>query len=105
MYDDYCDCYRGNPGVVARGFLGRKVVPDVLQEDGCLQYEPSIDVETNMEVQGETRPNTVVVVEKWESLEALEAHLVAPHMVAYRAKVKDLVNSVAIQVLEPATAG
>jgi len=58
-----------------------------------------------MEVQGETRPNTVVVVEKWESLEALEAHLVAPHMVAYRAKVKDLVNSVAIQVLEPATAG
>jgi quinol monooxygenase YgiN len=83
----------------------RKVVPDVLQEDGCLQYEPSIDVETNMEVQGETRPNTVVVVEKWESLEALEAHLVAPHMVAYRAKVKDLVNSVAIQVLEPATAG
>jgi quinol monooxygenase YgiN len=84
-------------------FLGafQQLVPEVVEEDGCLEYRPTIDVETNIPAQGGTRLNTVTVVEKWESLEALEAHLVAPHMVAYRAKVKELVKSVSIQVLEP----
>ena len=45
----------------------------------------------------------MTVVEKWESLDALNAHLVAPHMLSYREKVKVLVKGVSIQVLEPAT--
>jgi quinol monooxygenase YgiN len=43
----------------------------------------------------------VVVVEKWASLAALEAHLAAPHMVAYRTAVKDYVVETDLQVLEP----
>ncbi|HRX81554.1 MAG TPA: antibiotic biosynthesis monooxygenase [Pirellulaceae bacterium] len=49
------------------------------------------------------RTNVVTVVEKWESLATLKAHLVAPHMVSYRETVKHLVKNVSIQVLEPAT--
>jgi len=43
----------------------------------------------------------VTIVEKWESLEALQAHVVAPHMAAYRERVKDFVVRVSLQVLEP----
>ena len=44
----------------------------------------------------------VVVIEKWASLAALEKHLAAAHMLKYREKVKHLVQSVQLQVLEPA---
>lgn len=77
-------------------------VPHVLAEDGCLEYGPAIDLETTLPAQDDPRENTVVVVEKWDSIEALEAHLIAPHMLAYRAQVKDMVQKVQLQVLEPA---
>ena len=35
-------------------------------------------------------------------LDHLEAHLIAPHMLAYRARVKEMIAGVSIQVLEPA---
>lgn len=77
------------------------VTPAVRAEDGCLEYGPTLDVETSIPAQGDVRPNTVTIVEKWESLEALEAHLVAAHMVEYRGKVKELVQNVSLQVLQP----
>ena len=43
-----------------------------------------------------------LVIEKWESVEALKKHLEAPHMVRYRRTVKDMVTGVSIRVLEPA---
>ena len=43
----------------------------------------------------------MTVVEKWETLDALYEHLKAPHMTEYRAKVKDYVRGVELQVLEP----
>jgi quinol monooxygenase YgiN len=48
------------------------------------------------------RENVVTVIEKWERVDALHAHLKAPHMVRYRERVKDLVVSISIRVLEPA---
>jgi quinol monooxygenase YgiN len=79
-----------------------QVVPEVRAEQGCLEYGPTIDVETQIPAQPDVRPNVVTVVEKWESLRALEAHLIAPHMIEYRKRVKDLVKGVTIHVLEPA---
>lgn len=77
-------------------------IPAVLEEYGCIEYGPAVDVETTIPAQGEVRPNVVMVIEKWASIEALEAHLIAPHMLAYREKVKDLVRGVTLNVLEPA---
>ena len=79
-----------------------KVVPLVRAEQGCLEYGPTVDVHADIAAQPALRPNVVTVVEKWESLEALKAHLVAPHMTDYRARVKDLVRGATIHVLEPA---
>jgi quinol monooxygenase YgiN len=78
------------------------LVPKVLQEKGCLEYGPMTDLPTPIAAQGPVRESVVVVVEKWESLEALTAHLSAPHMLAYRAAVKDLVAKVGLQILGPA---
>ncbi|MEC8554823.1 MAG: putative quinol monooxygenase [Planctomycetota bacterium] len=78
------------------------LVPLVEDEEGCLEYGPMVDVETSIDAQIDLRPDVVTVLEKWEDLEALEVHLVAPHMMEYRAKVRDLVRSVSLQVIESA---
>lgn len=79
-----------------------RVVPLVRDEEGCLDYGPTVDVETNLDAQPPVRQNVVTVVERWESLEHLEAHLVAPHMLEYRGRVKELVSKATLQILEPA---
>lgn len=81
----------------------RANIPAVKAEDGCIEYVPTVDVPTSISAQGPARDNVVTVVEKWADTEALEAHLIAPHMITYRAKVKDLVTRVSLQVLEPAS--
>lgn len=77
-------------------------VPAVRAEEGCIEYVPAVDLQTSIAAQGTARENVVTVVEKWADTEALEAHLIAPHMVTYRNRVKDMVQHVALQVLEPA---
>jgi quinol monooxygenase YgiN len=80
----------------------RKVVPHVLKEEGCLEYGPTVDVATDIAAQLPGRPDAVTIVEKWESLEHLKQHLVAPHMQEYRPRVKDLIVRSTLVVLEPA---
>lgn len=79
------------------------LVPKVLEEKGCITYGPTIDVDANLgDVQEGPRDNTVTVVEAWETVEDLQAHLVAPHMDEYREQVKDMVIDLKVQVLAPA---
>ncbi len=78
-----------------------KVVPLVLEEEGCIEYGPTVDALTEIGKQN-TDNDRVTIVEKWESLKMLNAHLVAPHMEAYRPKVKDYVASSELRVLESA---
>lgn len=78
------------------------VTPQVRAEAGCIEYGAAVDVPTPIPVQAAVRPDVVVVVEKWESLAHLQAHLKAPHMAEYRARVAGLVKGVSLQVLEPA---
>jgi quinol monooxygenase YgiN len=79
----------------------KKNVPNVKAEKGCIEYGPTMDVKTEIKAQIPLRENVVTIVEKWESLVALQAHLVAPHMAEYRGKVKDFVVGTTLQVLEP----
>lgn len=79
-----------------------RVVAPVLAEDGCLAYGPAVDTVSGIPVQGPQRPDVVVVIEQWRDLAALKAHLAAPHMATYRERVKDLVQGVQLQVLQPA---
>lgn len=76
-------------------------VPRVKAEEGCLAYEPTVDVDSGLPVQSEIRQNTVTLVEAWASLDALHAHLQSSHMATYREAVKDYVKNVRLQVLKP----
>ena len=77
-------------------------VPNVLSEDGCIEYGAAVDAVTDIHVQPPVRPDVVVVVEKWRDLAALKAHSAAPHMAAYRLAAKDFIKGVSLQVLDPA---
>lgn len=78
-----------------------KLVPLVLEEAGCIEYGPAIDAKTDIDAQHVKGPDTVTVVEKWESLDHLNAHLVAPHMAAYRESVKTMVTGATLHILQP----
>lgn len=79
----------------------RALVPRVTAEDGCIEYGPTVDVATTIAAQLPVRGDVVTIVERWRDLPALEAHLVAPHMQTYRAKVKPMVVGTQLQILEP----
>lgn len=78
-----------------------KNVPNVRAESGCVEYGPTVDAKTDVKAQIPLRENVVTIVEKWESLQALHAHLVAPHMATYRERVKDYVVGATLQILDP----
>lgn len=79
-----------------------KLVPLVRAEEGCVEYGAAIDVPTAIPVQSPVRDDVVMVVEKWTTLDALNAHLAAPHMAEYRQRVAGLVRKVGLQILQPA---
>ena len=74
-------------------------VPNVLAEDGCIEYGATIDADGFGQFQSRFGEDTMVVVEKWASKEALMAHAAAPHMADYAAKTKDLLAERKIHIL------
>jgi len=88
------------PGVRARVLeMFNANVPAVLAEEGCIAYEATIDTENAGPMQAAFGPDTFVVIEKWESMEALGAHARAPHMKEYGAKTKDMLADRKIHIL------
>lgn len=76
--------------------------PAVLAEEGCIEYTATVDAAGMPASRGTFGPDTFVVVEKWATLAALQAHAAAPHMAAYGAKTKEWTENRVIHVLEPA---
>src|ERR1700684_3261253 len=67
----------------------RANVPNVHAEKGCIEYAGHIDAATVGPFQTAYGPDSLVVLESWESPEALRAHVAAPHMKTYSEKTKD----------------
>ena len=80
----------------------RANMPAVRAEKGCIEYGPAVDADGVGGFQAKFGADTFVVIEKWDSLEALKAHAAAPHMAAYAAKTKEMIQSRVIHVLTPA---
>ncbi len=82
--------------------LLKGVAATVRQEKGCIQYVPTVDLEAGALPQSLDK-NMVVLLEKWESMEALQNHLATPHMAAYFKKEKPLLaQPPVIKVLQEA---
>jgi quinol monooxygenase YgiN len=76
-------------------------VPAVKAEQGCIEYGAAVDFEEGPRFQTKFGPDTLLVIEKWASMDALKAHAGAPHMAAYAAKTKDMIASRTIHILTP----
>lgn len=50
--------------------LSREMVEKTVQENGCIKYELFQDVKD---------PNTLIIIEEWESQEALNNHMASEH--------------------------
>jgi len=85
---------------ILQAFRGN--VPNVHAEQGCIEYGAAVDADPALPFQTNWGPETFVVIEKWDSLEALKAHAAAPHMKDYGAKTKELIASRVIHIMSPA---
>jgi quinol monooxygenase YgiN len=79
----------------------RANVPAVHAEKGCIEYGAAVDADNALPIQTKWGPDTFLVIEKWDSMEALKAHAAAPHMAAYGAKTRDMITSRVIHILSP----
>ena len=77
----------------------KKITPTVLQEQGCYGYQLLVDAHVDVSYQSKDS-DLIVMLEKWESIEHLNAHLQTAHMQAYQLEVKEHVADVKIRILE-----
>lgn len=76
-------------------------VPNVLAEDGCIQYTLTTDTDSGIDIQAKD-PDILTVIEKWASKEALQMHLAAPHMEQYRKDTEGMTEGLDLRILEDA---
>ncbi len=81
----------------------RANVPAVKAEAGCIEYGAAVDADDALPFQTSYGSDTFVVVEKWESMEALAAHAASEHMLAYGKKTREMLANRVIHILQPAS--
>ena len=76
------------------------VVPTVRAENGCQMYTLLKDAETDWDKPQRFGERTLWMIEKWDSIEALKAHIDAPHMKAFGPTVRGMRSSGTFHVLQ-----
>lgn len=70
----------------------RKVVAETNREKGCIFYQMHLNI-------GD--PTKLVVVERWESRDALSRHMETPHLKAWREAGKEFVAARKVEIITP----
>lgn len=71
----------------------------VLEEEGCHKYQALVDHQAQVPWK-QNLPDSIFMLEYWQSLRHLEQHQQQPHMEAHRERIKDDVLDVKIFVME-----
>jgi quinol monooxygenase YgiN len=82
-----------------RGTLSGVHSTVVRLEQGCVPYDPVIDIEGGPETLTRIEPDAFMVIEQWASRDAAEAHAASAHMAAYSGRVKEILLSRVIYAL------
>ena len=80
--------------------LAKANIPTVRAEKGCISYDLNSDC-TEGPAAANAKANVLTFVECWESVEALQAHLAAPHMKVFVEKVRPLREGSSLKVVTP----
>jgi quinol monooxygenase YgiN len=84
-------------GAEAEALIAGTLIPPTHAEDGCITFALHRDL---------ADPDRLVLVERWSSREALDRHLAADHLAAFRAAVASLSAAPAqVVLLEAIPAG
>ncbi len=78
--------------------VARELAGTVRREAGCAGYEFTTDIRSPLAIQEPVQENRVTLIEKWESLEALAAHLNTPHMKEAGPRMDALREGITIRV-------
>ncbi|MEQ4532282.1 MAG: putative quinol monooxygenase [Mixta sp.] len=78
------------------------LTPTVLAEEGCHKYQALVDHQAQVPWK-QNLPNSIFMLEYWETLRHLEQHQQQPHMEAHRERIKDDVLDVKIFLMENPT--
>ncbi|OTG65992.1 putative quinol monooxygenase [Acinetobacter silvestris] len=76
-----------------------RVMGIVRKEQGCHGYELYVDSQIDSQMQTKV-PYSIVMYEKWETIQHLEEHMQTTHMLAHKEAVKDKVLDIKIRILE-----
>jgi len=76
------------------------VVPTVRREDGCRMYTLLKDAATDWDKPMRFGERTMWMLEHWDSVDALKAHLDTPHMKAFGPTVRPMRSASTFHVLE-----
>jgi len=78
------------------------MAPGVRSEDGCIEYGLFQD-STDPRFDNTVRPDTVMICEKWKSIEALQHHTrTSPALAEFKSKVSDIKLESSYVLLVPA---
>lgn len=84
---------RVKPGTIDKAIAAARLsVAETVKEDGCISYDMHQSV---------TDPQRLVLVERWESREALTRHFDTPHFKAWRAAGPEFVAERKAEVITP----
>jgi len=75
--------------------------PQVLREQGCLAYDYTRETASPIGIQEPLEADRITLIERWESMDALRAHLETPHMKEAGPRMRDLRASVTARIVEP----
>lgn len=79
--------------------LFKEVTPAVLAEPGCFGYASMIDSPTGADFQS-VNANSVIMIEQWQDIAALQAHRAAPHMMTFHQQAKKHITDIKVRILE-----
>ena len=82
-------CVSIKPGMLHQALdIYRQFVPQVLsREPGCLEYAPTVDIESGLANQVSDR-DRIVVRERWRTLDDFKAHIERPHSCEFRSSIR-----------------
>jgi quinol monooxygenase YgiN len=64
-----------------------------------VRYDAVIDIEGGPETLARIGPDAFMIIEQWESRDAVQAHAASAHMVGYAERVKELLLSRVVYAL------
>ncbi len=78
----------------------KKLRPLVLAEPGCIEYVYTRDTASPLGIQEALDANRITLIEKWDSLAALQAHTEQAHMKDFGPRIQAMRESVTARVTE-----